>query len=112
MATGGRGRPVGRATQLEREFAELLRTQAPGDWVTQANCRDRSDDLMFPTGDEGSELYRRQVEEARAVCAWCPVRTACLEHALSAGEDAGVWAGTTPDERRAMRRRAGEEKGA
>jgi WhiB family redox-sensing transcriptional regulator len=39
-------------------------------------------------------------EEAKAVCASCTVRQACLEYALAAREREGVWGGLTERERR------------
>ncbi len=106
----GRGRGPMRATVLARELGRLLGVEGPGTWSAHAACRDRRDDLMYPDGDERSAVYVCHAEAARAMCGWCPVRAACLEHALVAGEDHGIWGGTTPDERRAMRRRA--RKGA
>jgi WhiB family redox-sensing transcriptional regulator len=50
-----------------------------------------------------------EAESAKAVCAQCPVREACLEHALSVREKDGVWGGCTERERRRIlrqRRRA------
>ena len=47
---------------------------------------------------------------AKAVCADCPVREACLAYAINTGEDFGVWGGTTPDERRALRRHELEKR--
>ncbi len=43
--------------------------------------------------------------EALALCATCPVRTECLQYALRNSENHGIWGGTTPEERRRMRRR-------
>jgi WhiB family redox-sensing transcriptional regulator len=40
--------------------------------------------------------------DARAVCAACPLREACLAYALEHDERYGVWGGTSPQERRAM----------
>ena len=40
------------------------------------------------------------------LCASCPVREECLEHALH-HEDAGIWAGTSAKQRRTMRSEAG-----
>lgn len=49
-----------------------------------------------------------EITEARALCAPCPHRDPCLAQALATpsayGDGCGVWAGTTPEERRAMRR--------
>lgn len=44
---------------------------------------------------------------ARRLCAECPVRAACLRHALDNGEAEGVWGGTTPDVRRRRLRKTG-----
>jgi WhiB family redox-sensing transcriptional regulator len=40
--------------------------------------------------------------EAKAVCAGCPLRTACLAYALEC-EEFGVWGGATPEERTSIR---------
>jgi WhiB family redox-sensing transcriptional regulator len=34
----------------------------------------------------------------------------CLQWALESGQDAGVWGGTSEDERRAMKRRAARSR--
>jgi WhiB family redox-sensing transcriptional regulator len=46
----------------------------------------------------------REVAAAKAICARCPVAADCLAWALGAGEPAGIWGGTTPEERRLSRR--------
>jgi WhiB family redox-sensing transcriptional regulator len=46
-----------------------------------------------------------QAEEAKAVCARCPVRTACLEFAIATNQPYGIWGGTNASERRSIRRR-------
>lgn len=48
---------------------------------------------------------RPGVEAARVICAGCEVRTQCLEAALAADEQHGIWGGLTPEERRAEVRR-------
>ena len=40
----------------------------------------------------------------RQICGSCPVQTQCLDYALQNNEEYGVWGGTTPRQRRAMRR--------
>jgi WhiB family redox-sensing transcriptional regulator len=40
---------------------------------------------------------------ARAICAVCPVTDQCLAFALADTDLVGCWAGTTGQERRAMR---------
>ena len=75
-----------------------------GRWTTLASCRALDPELFFPetANDE---------DAAKAVCAGCPVRIACLEHALAASEPYGIWGGLTLRERRLLRRvRLGERR--
>lgn len=45
------------------------------------------------------------VERARDVCAGCPVRSECLDYALSLDDDpVGVWGGVSENQRRKIRR--------
>lgn len=73
-----------------------------GDWRHLALCRDEDPELFFPVGSTGPA--ERQVEEAKAVCRRCTVMADCLDWALDTGQDAGVWGGTSEDERRALLR--------
>jgi WhiB family redox-sensing transcriptional regulator len=43
-------------------------------------------------------------DQARRLCGGCPVRQECLETALADPDLTGMWGGTTPVERRQMRR--------
>ena len=74
------------------------------DWRHRAACRDRDPELFFPVSDMGPGA--RQTEQAKAVCARCPVRAECLEYALDNALDHGIYGGTTESERRTLRRRA------
>ncbi|MGH8887650.1 MAG: WhiB family transcriptional regulator [Egibacteraceae bacterium] len=58
--------------------------------------------MFFPIGATGPALD--QAEQAKAVCARCPVADACLDWALATGQQDGVWGCRTEDERRALRR--------
>lgn len=73
------------------------------DWRHNAACRDVDPELFFPIGNTGPALL--QIEEAKSVCRRCPVREPCLHWAIESGQDAGVWGGTSEDERRALKRR-------
>jgi WhiB family redox-sensing transcriptional regulator len=77
------------------------RDAAGMDWRNYAACRDVDPDLFFPLGTVGASLP--QIERAKQVCGTCPVSKACLRWALDSG-DAGVWGGTTEEERRKHRR--------
>jgi WhiB family transcriptional regulator, redox-sensing transcriptional regulator len=72
------------------------------DWRDQARCLDEDPDLFFPIGSTGPAVV--QVDRAKQVCRACPVIEDCLTWALSNYQDAGVWGGTTEEERRMMRR--------
>jgi WhiB family redox-sensing transcriptional regulator len=64
-------------------------------WRDHAACRGVDPDLFYPVSDEDAE-------PAKAICDLCPVRTACLEHALAVRERDGVWGGATERERRRL----------
>lgn len=72
-----------------------------GDWAKQALCATSLADFFPDAWDtEGAAV-------AIEVCSRCPVRDACLEHALRAyrnSGDAGIWGGTTIRERERLRR--------
>ncbi|HZE31610.1 MAG TPA: WhiB family transcriptional regulator [Actinoallomurus sp.] len=70
-------------------------------WTDLAACKGVDPELFYPVSAAGPAQL--QVEEAKRVCAGCPVTADCLNWALRAGEPAGVWGGTTPDERRYLR---------
>lgn len=66
------------------------------DWRHHAACRGADPEQFFAFSPAVSA-------KAKKVCAACPVRGRCLQHALAAGEDHGVWGGLDEDERRALR---------
>jgi WhiB family redox-sensing transcriptional regulator len=71
-------------------------------WVGAASCISEDPELFFPVGTTQPALA--QIERAKAVCRRCPVRSVCLEWALSTCQDAGVWGGLDEEERREIRR--------
>jgi len=72
------------------------------DWRHLAACREEDPELFFPIGTTGPALL--QIEEAKAVCRGCAVIDDCLSWALDSGQDAGVWGGTSEEERFALKR--------
>lgn len=67
----------------------------PGEWAAGSACARAEDPgLWFRPGCE---------DEAKAVCAGCPVRGECLQYALAAPEDHGIWGGLDPEERQLLR---------
>ncbi|HUR02499.1 MAG TPA: WhiB family transcriptional regulator [Nonomuraea sp.] len=89
--------------------------------LSDRELSDLRDDLLnaYPacgTGDAelftGPDVFEAEPEEerqareakAKAVCAGCPARTGCLVYALAIRPKAGIWAGLTVDELRAVRK--------
>jgi WhiB family transcriptional regulator, redox-sensing transcriptional regulator len=77
-------------------------------WYEYAACRGEDPELFFPVGSSGPALV--QLREAKRVCAGCPVRSTCLEWALVAGVDYGVWGGCSEEERRVLKRRSARRR--
>jgi WhiB family transcriptional regulator, redox-sensing transcriptional regulator len=72
-------------------------------WMARGACRQADPELFFPASSVTSPAAR-QVELAKAVCAPCAVRAACLAYAAETRPE-GIWGGTTQAERRAAHRR-------
>lgn len=81
------------------EWAALLERLRPW-WHRGAACHETPEVNFFPGKGQ-------PVRAARAVCARCSVSRECLAYALENDCDDGVWGGTTPNERRQMRRSGG-----
>jgi WhiB family redox-sensing transcriptional regulator len=62
-------------------------------WRHQAACKGMDPDTFFPAAGDWHAM-----QEAKAVCATCPVSTQCSEAART--EHTGVWAGTSATQRR------------
>ena len=71
------------------------------DWRASGACVSADPELFFPVSAVGSSSP--QIEQAREICASCPVRTPCLRFALAHPEVQGIWGGTTDAERQARR---------
>jgi WhiB family redox-sensing transcriptional regulator len=78
----------------------------PGQWTGEALCAQVGGDLWFPGPGEAGVAAA-----AKAVCAACPVRAPCLEHALQTRELHGIWGGLDYRERRAEQRRRARAAG-
>ncbi|WP_067814707.1 WhiB family transcriptional regulator [Actinomadura kijaniata] len=72
-------------------------------WSDRAICRGADPEIFFPIG-YGAPVLQAQIQAAKAICRNCPVVADCLSWALRVGEPDGVWGGTTPEERRYLRR--------
>ena len=70
---------------------------AEQNWRSAAACRSADPELFFPVSAFGRAL--RQVAEAKAICARCPVQRQCLAFALRTRQAHGIWGGLTEEER-------------
>lgn len=68
------------------------------EWTTEAICAQVSGDLWFPKKGANGPM----VAIVRSMCAGCPVRRQCLEHAIATEEQHGIWGGLTTKERRQL----------
>jgi WhiB family redox-sensing transcriptional regulator len=75
----------------------------PG-WMLRGACQGEDPEIFFPIAATGAGLV--QIIAAKAVCFGCAVRAACLSYALATGQ-AGIWGGTTQEERHAIRQTSG-----
>ena len=82
-------------------MSETVTTSDPAGWRLDAACRDLDTAIFFPETEDAAAV-------AKAICAACPVREACLEFALITRQDDGVWGGLDENERRRARRRRQE----
>lgn len=74
------------------DLPSLKIKDADRSWRTQSACADHFD-AFFDW---------RRVEEAKAICATCPVQAQCLKFAIDNDERDGVWGGLTAKERKAL----------
>jgi len=70
----------------------------PPAWHRAAACRNAGSDMFFVGRG-------RSGKEAKAICAVCPVFASCREWALRQLQLDGIWAGMTPPELAAERKR-------
>jgi WhiB family redox-sensing transcriptional regulator len=68
------------------------------DFFADAACRGADTTVFFPVSDSFAD-------EAKAVCATCPVARECLEYAIETHQPDGVWGGLTAIERHRLVRR-------
>jgi hypothetical protein len=55
--------------------------------------------------DRNNAASKMMTMEAKVLCQTCPVKSDCLTYALDGKVDDGIWGGTDPKQRRAMRRK-------
>jgi WhiB family redox-sensing transcriptional regulator len=75
---------------------QLLETRE--EWMVDAACRYVDPDLFFPA-------VGVHAGHAKQVCMSCPVRTQCLEYAMTLGPDLhGIWGGSCAKTRTKLRK--------
>lgn len=82
------------------------------EWQDDGLCRKGRRELFFEEDRERGIRRSRREANAKRICAACPVRAACLEHALSAGEEYGIWGGLNAAERLELSARTGRRPSA
>lgn len=63
----------------------------------------------LPCGGSGEEWFSedpRLQQRAATLCRACALLPVCRAYAIAAGEKAGVWGGTTPLDRKRLRRKS------
>lgn len=63
-------------------------------------CTSYNTDIFYP-----EDYEEASVAQAKTICNDCWIKDKCLAFALSTNEKEGVWGGTTPRERKRIRRR-------
>lgn len=96
--TQSRPKPAPVDPDLIRSVIDIAPEDGTGDWTERGSCRQTDPELFFPTRSALQFSAR-----AKKVCRQCPVTAECLEHALTTGEDYGVWGGLSANERRKLR---------
>jgi WhiB family redox-sensing transcriptional regulator len=90
------------AAQAARARLPVIGQEEARGWLAEAACAGTDTNLFFPGRDAKADQAA-----AKAICAGCSVRDACLDEALhgpqAASDDAGVFGGTIPAERQRLR---------
>lgn len=70
-------------------------------WQDKALCKTNGVDVTVFFNDDMLRGPEKQAREsaAKKICTACPIKTECLEHALTVPENFGVWGGLTEEER-------------
>lgn len=73
------------------------------EWMESALCTQTDPELFFPEGP--AVVVGDKRKKAKAICAWCPVVSECLDYAVSLPFlSDGIWAGLDALEVRRVKR--------
>lgn len=82
--------------------------------MVDAACRDYDTNFFFPVKGAASGKALRDIEDAKAVCAGCPVLEQCRDYILGDHpryeDDYGIYAGLSPEDRHRARFDARNER--
>ena len=69
-------------------------------WADQALCKSIGPDVFFDSSQgQFDATAMESAATAKRICAACPVRSECLDHAIKNDERFGIWGGMTQKER-------------
>jgi WhiB family redox-sensing transcriptional regulator len=89
---------------VARSTSQLQPVSEVWEWQLLGRCRDRTGTPFFHPDDDLGRISRRLREAAaKRVCEACPVRRQCVTHALTVGEEYGVWGGFSENDRALLR---------
>lgn len=83
------------------DYYKLVNNQF--DFAEGAACRGLGPSTFFIDEDERGANHIK-LAAARTICFGCKVRKECLDFAIENNIGSGIWAGTTPLQRKALRR--------
>jgi WhiB family redox-sensing transcriptional regulator len=69
-------------------------------WRESAACSDADTEIFFPVGS--GRLAAAETQQAKQICARCPVQQECLMYALASSQEFGTWGGYDETERRPL----------
>ncbi len=89
---------------MAKSIAQLQPISEAWEWQILGQCRERKGTQFFHPDDDLGRISRRLREAAaKRVCDGCPVRRQCATHALTVGEEYGVWGGFSENDRSMLR---------
>lgn len=106
--------------EKEQILVMRLRTNSPR-WFNEDSPHKQAKCVLFPASEHNDPWYEYdekegEEQEAKAICTGlydgkpCPLLSACLDFALVNNERFGIWGGTTPEERIAIRKDRSKNK--
>jgi hypothetical protein len=98
-----------RLPDLHAPAAPAVSPGATEEWLALARALDDAGAVPCRTGDaaawwpDARHVHSPPTRAALEGCRRCPAAGPCLAYAMAADERYGIWGGTTPDDRRALR---------